>query len=116
MSTDTGNLSTQDACDPRPSGGTPIHFWICGVGFIRYLMGMLMSRLALILILWLPASGSWLPPSGAPMRGFSASQSSEQNSWEKKMRALPDPVLLREYMSVLAAEPHHLGSARDKAN
>ena len=37
-------------------------------------------------------------------------------SWEEKFRALPRTDLLEEYMRELSAEPHHLGSPRDKQN
>jgi N-acetylated-alpha-linked acidic dipeptidase len=36
--------------------------------------------------------------------------------WENKMRSVPKPELLREYMKRLSAEPHHVGSAYDKQN
>jgi N-acetylated-alpha-linked acidic dipeptidase len=44
-----------------------------------------------------------------------ASQTPTQN-WEEKFRALPRADLLKEYMRELSAEPHHLGSPRDKQN
>jgi N-acetylated-alpha-linked acidic dipeptidase len=43
-------------------------------------------------------------------------QSKQAADWEDRFRALPKPENLREYMHVLAAEPHHLGSAADKRN
>ncbi|HYE72981.1 MAG TPA: folate hydrolase, partial [Blastocatellia bacterium] len=36
--------------------------------------------------------------------------------WEEKYRALPRTDLLREYMKVLSAEPHNIGSAASKRN
>ncbi|MBI1761147.1 MAG: M28 family peptidase [Acidobacteria bacterium] len=36
--------------------------------------------------------------------------------WEENFRAVPKTENLREYMNVLAAEPHHLGSPADKRN
>ncbi len=36
--------------------------------------------------------------------------------WEEKFRALPRADLLKEYMRILSAEPHHLGSLRDRQN
>jgi len=35
---------------------------------------------------------------------------------EEKMRAIPQPNLLKEYMKILSAKPHHVGSAYDKEN
>ncbi len=49
-------------------------------------------------------------------RGFSRAQMTQEWGWEEKMRALPDPELLREYMAFLASGPHHLGSSKDKEN
>jgi len=54
--------------------------------------------------------------SGKEMRGYSDSQTKEQRGWEEKMRAIPDPALLREYMAFLASSPHHVGSPKDKEN
>ena len=54
--------------------------------------------------------------SGSSIRGFSPAQEQDQRKWEEKMRALPQPDLLREYMTNLASEPHAVGSAKDKAN
>lgn len=40
----------------------------------------------------------------------------QTQSWEEKFRAIPRADLLKEYMRELSAEPHHLGSLRDKQN
>jgi N-acetylated-alpha-linked acidic dipeptidase len=50
------------------------------------------------------------------LRGFSDASAATEISWEDKMRAVPKPELLREYMKHLSAEPHHVGSAYDKQN
>ncbi|HZS48368.1 MAG TPA: transferrin receptor-like dimerization domain-containing protein [Blastocatellia bacterium] len=50
------------------------------------------------------------------MRGYSQTQAKAEMSWEQKMRDIPKPDLLKEYMKVLSAEPHHVGSAYDKKN
>ena len=50
------------------------------------------------------------------LRGYTASNAKAQIEWEEKMRAIPRPDLLREYMKHLSAEPHHLGSAYDRQN
>jgi N-acetylated-alpha-linked acidic dipeptidase len=50
------------------------------------------------------------------LRGFSDASAAAENGWEEKMRAIPKPELLREYMKHLSAEPHHVGSAYDKQN
>ncbi len=43
-------------------------------------------------------------------------QSNNKVDWEEKLRAQPKAENLREYMRVLAAEPHHLGSPAGKRN
>ena len=50
------------------------------------------------------------------LRGFSDASAADQIKWEERMRAIPKPELLREYMKHLSAEPHHVGSAYDKQN
>ena len=50
------------------------------------------------------------------LRGYSAANAVTQIEWEERMRAIPKPELLREYMKQLSAEPHHVGSAYDKQN
>jgi len=55
-------------------------------------------------------------PSEAPLYGFSAQHSQTERDWEKKFRALPNPQKQRDYMQLLAARPHHVGSAYDKQN
>jgi N-acetylated-alpha-linked acidic dipeptidase len=52
----------------------------------------------------------------ASLRGFSDSNARTEMEWENKMRSVPKPELLREYMKRLSAEPHHVGSAYDKQN
>ncbi|HKS41306.1 MAG TPA: transferrin receptor-like dimerization domain-containing protein [Blastocatellia bacterium] len=50
------------------------------------------------------------------LRGYSEANAKTEIEWETKMRAVPKPELLREYMKHLSAEPHHLGSEYDKQN
>ncbi|MFY9553326.1 MAG: M28 family metallopeptidase [Blastocatellia bacterium] len=50
------------------------------------------------------------------LRGFTEVSAAAEFGWEEKMRAVPKPALLREYMKHLSAEPHHLGSAYGKQN
>lgn len=45
-----------------------------------------------------------------PIRGFTAAGSEVQRQVEEKFRAVPKPENHREYMRVIAAEPHHAGS------
>jgi N-acetylated-alpha-linked acidic dipeptidase len=50
------------------------------------------------------------------LRGYSDTSAKTQLDWEEKMRAVPKPELLREYMKRLSAEPHHVGTAYGKQN
>ncbi len=65
-----------------------------------------------VLLLFHPA----FPTDTVALRGFSAESARAERGWESKFQAIPDPDSLREYMRVLSARPHHLGSARDSAN
>jgi N-acetylated-alpha-linked acidic dipeptidase len=50
------------------------------------------------------------------MRGYSEAGTKKQVELEQKMRAVPKPELLRQYMERLAAEPHHVGTEQGKKN
>jgi N-acetylated-alpha-linked acidic dipeptidase len=50
------------------------------------------------------------------LRGYSEASARKQVDWEEKMRAIPQPDNLRDYMKRLSAEPHHVGSAYGKQN
>jgi N-acetylated-alpha-linked acidic dipeptidase len=63
--------------------------------------------------LLLPATAT---DSAAPLDGFSAESARVERDWESKFRALPDPANLRSYFQRIAARPHHVGSAYDRAN
>ncbi len=52
----------------------------------------------------------------SPLCGYSAESSRVERQWEEKMRAIPDPKNLREYMQRLSAHPHNVGSPYDKDN
>jgi N-acetylated-alpha-linked acidic dipeptidase len=53
---------------------------------------------------------------GEALRGYATASAQSEQNWETKFRAIPDPVNLRAYMQRLSAQPHHVGSAYDKAN
>ena len=48
------------------------------------------------------------------LRGYSDSNAKTQIEWEDRMRAIPRPELLREYMKQLSAEPHHVDDFTQK--
>jgi N-acetylated-alpha-linked acidic dipeptidase len=52
----------------------------------------------------------------AVYRGYSADSSHAEHEAEEKFRDIPSPANMRAYMERLAARPHHVGSAYDKAN
>ncbi len=77
------------------------------------------SVLALLVIgvFLIPANADWSEPKAdAPLDGFSAQHARTEREWESKFRALPDPQRQRQYMQLLSARPHHVGSAYDKQN
>ena len=82
------------------------------------------SVLALFVIgvFLIPANADWSernwsePKLDAPLDGFSSPHARTEREWESKFRALPDPQRQRQYMQLLSARPHHVGSAYDKQN
>lgn len=55
-------------------------------------------------------------PNGNSMRGYSDAAAKIEREWEAKFRAIPNADSLREYMKILSAEPHHVGSPADRQN
>lgn len=51
-----------------------------------------------------------------PMDGFSSDHAGTEREWEQKFRAIPSPEKQRDYMQLLSARPHHVGSAYDRQN
>ncbi|HKQ03577.1 MAG TPA: transferrin receptor-like dimerization domain-containing protein [Blastocatellia bacterium] len=64
----------------------------------------------------LPAAFAQANGKAHGLRGYADQSARAEIDWETKMRQVPKPELLREYMNRLAAEPHHVGSAYDKQN
>jgi len=52
----------------------------------------------------------------SPLYGYSAESSRAERQWEERLRAIPSPDNMREYMRRLSARPHHVGSPYDKDN
>jgi N-acetylated-alpha-linked acidic dipeptidase len=81
-----------------------------------------MTMVPLISLLWLFAGLVHAGPQDKStsdeksLRGYSASESRVERSWEQKFRALPDAKYLRENMRWLSSAPHHVGSPKGKAN
>ena len=60
-----------------------------------------------------------LGPTGADapaLRGYSDAAARTEQAWEARLRAVPDPAVMRESMRRLSARPHHVGSAYDRDN
>ena len=78
----------------------------------------MMRRLAptMILALGLIAAAARFAPDAPTLRGFTAASSRAERDWETKFMAIPEPARVRSNMERLAARPHHVGSAYDKAN
>src|SRR5579864_1340249 len=51
-----------------------------------------------------------------PLYGFTPASSRVERDWENKLRAIPDPRIMRDSMQRLSARPHHVGSPYDKQN
>src|SRR5256884_457176 len=56
------------------------------------------------------------PSPTTDLRGYSTDAAKAERDWEAKLRAIPSPDSLREYMRRLSARPHHVGSPYDKDN
>jgi N-acetylated-alpha-linked acidic dipeptidase len=83
------------------------------LGHRRYRRLLLLGAVGAV---FLPMGPQGSARSGNSMRGFAPAGSEEQRNWEEKMRAIPQPDFLRQYMAAMVSEPHHLGSPKDKAN
>src|SRR5258706_52480 len=49
------------------------------------------------------------------LRGFPVKEAQQQRAWEEKMRVVPQPEKIAEYIRTLADRPHHAGSPASKA-
>jgi N-acetylated-alpha-linked acidic dipeptidase len=58
--------------------------------------------------------GEKAPP--ASFQGFTTASAQVEHDWENKFRAIPSTDNLREYMRLMSAHPHHVGSPYDKQN
>src|SRR5437763_1742653 len=72
--------------------------------------------LFLVLQFFLPAVAQNNPSSNAGILGFTSASASAERGWEEKFKAIPSPEKQREYMQLLSARPHHVGSPYDKQN
>jgi N-acetylated-alpha-linked acidic dipeptidase len=56
------------------------------------------------------------PNDSFSLDGFSSPHAVTEREWENKFRAIPSAQNERDYMQLLAARPHHVGSPYDKQN
>jgi N-acetylated-alpha-linked acidic dipeptidase len=73
--------------------------------------------IALLLVFDLRASSASANSNDARQKSGDASQDHQPGQgWEEKFRSIPQAERLKEYMRVLSAVPHHVGSVADKRN
>ncbi|HLH03596.1 MAG TPA: M28 family metallopeptidase [Bryobacteraceae bacterium] len=73
---------------------------------------MRLALFAFIGSLVLPAFAN----TNATLDGYTPQSSDAERALETKFRAMPSPEKQREYMKLLSARPHHVGSPYDKQN
>ncbi|GAA3761960.1 transferrin receptor-like dimerization domain-containing protein [Terriglobus aquaticus] len=56
------------------------------------------------------------PDTSKPLQGFTAADSATERQWEAKFQALPDAKKISDNLHLLAAHPHNVGSAAQRAN
>jgi N-acetylated-alpha-linked acidic dipeptidase len=82
----------------------------------RSILTFLITGLFLSLFLHPALADSPEPNQDATLDGFSKQSARTEQDWESKFRALPNAQKQRDYMQLLSARPHHVGSAYDKQN
>jgi N-acetylated-alpha-linked acidic dipeptidase len=82
----------------------------------RSILAVLIIGLFLSLFLHPALADSPEPNQDATLDGFSKQSARTEQEWENKFRAIPNAQKQREYMQLLSARPHHVGSAYDKQN
>jgi N-acetylated-alpha-linked acidic dipeptidase len=74
-----------------------------------------MRRISTVAVLVLVAWTLLAQQDAAPgLAGFSSVDSRTEQQWEQKFRAAISPDNIRDYMKLLSARPHHVGSPYDK--
>ena len=68
------------------------------------------------LLLFVTVATAWPHAQGRTLAGYSPANAATELEWEAKVRALPDPANIKANMLELAAEPHALGSPRQRQN
>jgi N-acetylated-alpha-linked acidic dipeptidase len=76
----------------------------------------MVRNLVLIFILLSALCTSATVAGDQSLAGYSAEGARLEHDWESKFRAIPSPDNQRDYMKMLSARPHHVGSPYDKDN
>lgn len=71
--------------------------------------------LAATIVLALAANTTFISVNATEFTATAAQNRNESN-WEEKFRAIPQAERIKEYVRLLSAEPHHIGSAAGKRN
>jgi N-acetylated-alpha-linked acidic dipeptidase len=79
-------------------------------------LGIFASVVLSAITLLTSTSGQSNGENSRTFRGYSEQAARSQWELEQRLRSVPSPDLLREYMKHLSAEPHHIGSAYGKQN
>jgi N-acetylated-alpha-linked acidic dipeptidase len=75
-----------------------------------------MRRLAAVSLLTLLPVSAAAQQTTQPLLGFTPQSETVERTWESKFQAIPDPKRISENMHLLAAHPHNVGSAAQRAN
>jgi N-acetylated-alpha-linked acidic dipeptidase len=75
-----------------------------------------MRSLAAVSILVLLPISSVAQQATQPLLGFTPQSETAERTWESKFQAIPDPKRISDNMHLLAAHPHNVGSAAQRAN
>jgi N-acetylated-alpha-linked acidic dipeptidase len=85
---------------------------------VRYFLSAAICLIAISLVAAAPQQqkvGEKAPPS-LPLQGFFGNSAQIERDWESKFSAIPSTDNLREYMRLMSAHPHHVGSPYDRQN
>jgi len=95
----------------------PIQYKTSGESMRRNLIVRLLARIFVFVLLSQSLfTPIWHIEARTKNKRRGQTQALQTTDWELRLRAIPKAENLREYMRVLAAEPHHLGSPADKRN
>ena len=83
---------------------------------MRRLAVLAVAAVLLQPLLSLSAQQAQAVDTGKPLQGFTAASSATERQWEAKFQALPDAKKISDNLHLLAAHPHNVGSAAQRAD